>query len=162
MEESLAIPGEDAILASAKEGLGIEDILEAIVKRVPHPTGTVEKPLKALIFDSMYDIYRGVIIFVRLLNGSITKGSKMKFMATGKIFEVEEIGVFKPKMEKAEKLAAGEVGYVAANVKEVRDAKVGDTITDEIRPDRNEALPGLQRRPPHGLLRALPGEFRGL
>lgn len=143
MEESLALPGEDAIKASAKEGIGIEDILEAIVQRVPHPTGNVEKPLKALIFDSMYDIYRGVMIFVRVLDGVVQKGTKMKFMATNKVFEVEEIGVFKPKMEKAEKLSAGEVGYVAANIKEVRDAKVGDTITDEVNPTA-EALPGFK------------------
>jgi GTP-binding protein LepA len=143
MEESLALPGEDAIPASAKEGIGIEDILEAIVQRVPHPKGTVEEPLKALIFDSMYDIYRGVMIFVRVLDGVVQKGTKMKFMATGKVFEVEEIGVFKPKMEKADKLSAGEVGYVAANIKEVREAKVGDTITDEVRPTA-AALPGFK------------------
>jgi GTP-binding protein LepA len=143
MEESLAIPGEEAVLASAKEGIGIEDILEAVVKRVPHPTGIVEQPLKALIFDSMYDIYRGVMIFVRVINGSIKKGTKMKFMVSNKVFEVEEIGVFKPKMDKSDQLSAGEVGYIAANIKEVRDAKVGDTITDETNPTA-EALPGFK------------------
>ncbi len=143
MEESLAIEGSEAILASAKEGIGIEEILEAVVQRVPHPTGEVEEPLKALIFDSMFDIYRGVMIFIRVLNGSIGKNTKMKFMASGKVFEVEEIGVFKPKMEKSEKLSAGEVGYVAANIKEVRDAKVGDTITEEGRPTA-EAMPGFK------------------
>ncbi len=132
----------------------------AVVNKVPPPTGIVDEPLKGLIFDSMYDIYRGVIIFVRLLNGSITKGSKMKLMSS-KVFEVEEIGVFKPKMEKTESLAAGEVGYIAANVKEVRDAKVGDTITDEVRSYRRGAA-RLQGCFAHGLLRALSGEFGGL
>jgi len=143
MEDSLAIDGSEAVLASAKEGIGIEEILEAVVQRVPHPTGEVAEPLKALIFDSMFDIYRGVMIFVRVINGSIKKGTKMKFMVTNKVFEVEEIGVFKPKMEKSDQLSAGEVGYIAANIKEVRDAKVGDTITDESNPTA-EALPGFK------------------
>jgi GTP-binding protein LepA len=143
MEDSLAIDGSEAVLASAKEGIGIEEILEAVVQRVPHPTGEVAEPLKALIFDSMFDIYRGVMIFVRVINGSIKKGTKMKFMVTNKVFEVEEIGVFKPKMEKSDQLSAGEVGYIAANIKEVRDAKVGDTITDETNPTA-EALPGFK------------------
>jgi GTP-binding protein LepA len=143
MEDSLAIDGSEAVLASAKEGIGIEEILEAVVQRVPHPTGEVAEPLKALIFDSMFDIYRGVMIFVRVINGSIKKGTKMKFMVTNKVFEVEEIGVFKPKMEKSDQLSAGEVGYIAANIKEVRDAKVGDTITDESNPTA-ETLPGFK------------------
>ncbi len=143
MEDSLAIDGSEAVLASAKEGIGIEEILEAVVKNVPPPTGVVDEPLKALIFDSMFDIYRGVMIFVRVINGSIKKGTKMKFMVTNKVFEVEEIGVFKPKMEKSDQLSAGEVGYIAANIKEVRDAKVGDTITDETNPTA-EALPGFK------------------
>jgi len=143
MEDSLAIDGSEAVLASAKEGIGIEEILEAVVKNVPSPTGVVDEPLKALIFDSMFDIYRGVMIFVRVINGTIKKGTKMKFMVTNKVFEVEEIGVFKPKMEKSDQLSAGEVGYIAANIKEVRDAKVGDTITDETNPTA-EALPGFK------------------
>jgi GTP-binding protein LepA len=143
MEESLAIDGSEAVLASAKEGTGIEEILEAVVRRVPHPTGGVDEPLKALIFDSMFDIYRGVMIFIRVFDGCVQKGTKIKFMATNKVFEVEEIGVFKPKMEKSDQLSAGEVGYIAANIKEVRDAKVGDTITEEDRPTK-EALPGFK------------------
>jgi GTP-binding protein LepA len=143
MEESLAIEGSEAILASAKDGLGIEDILEAVIARVPPPTGEAAEPVKGLIFDSMFDIYRGVIIFVRLLNGTIQKGTKMKFMATDLVFEIEEIGVFKPKMEKVDKLSAGEVGYICANIKEVRDAKVGDTITEASRPTA-QALPGFK------------------
>ncbi len=143
MEESLALEGSEAILASAKDGIGIEEILEAVVTRVPHPTGETGDALKGLIFDSMFDIYRGVIVFVRILNGTITKGTKMKFMATSKVFEVEEIGVFKPKMEKAETLSAGEVGYIAANIKEAKDAKVGDTITNEQNPTA-EPLPGFK------------------
>ena len=143
MEESLAIEGSEAILASAKEGLGIEEILEAVVKRVPAPKGNAQEPLKGLIFDSMFDIYRGVMIFVRIMEGTIEKNTRMKLMANGKVFEVEEVGVFKPKMEKTDKLSAGEVGYIAANIKEVRDAKVGDTVTEEVRPTA-EALPGFK------------------
>jgi GTP-binding protein LepA len=143
MEESLALEGSEAILASAKDGIGIEEILEAVVTRVPHPTGETGDALKGLIFDSMFDIYRGVIVFVRILNGTITKGTKMKLMATSKVFEVEEIGVFKPKMEKAETLSAGEVGYIAANIKEAKDAKVGDTITNEQNPTA-EPMPGFK------------------
>ncbi len=143
MEESLALDGSEAILASAKEGIGIEEILEAVVQRVPPPSGDEGKTVKGLIFDSMFDIYRGVIVFVRMLDGTLQKGSRIKFMATAKVFEVEEIGVFKPKMEKTERLLAGEVGYVAANIKEVRDAKVGDTLTEEGNPTR-EALPGFK------------------
>ncbi len=143
MEESLAIEGSEAILASAKEGIGIEEILEAVVKRVPAPIGNAEEPLKGLIFDSMYDIYRGVMIFVRILEGKIEKNTKMRLMATGKVFEVEEVGVFKPKMEKTGILSAGEVGYIAANIKEVRDAKVGETVTEEGRPTA-EAMPGFK------------------
>src|SRR6185369_11313148 len=104
MEESLALDPSEAIPASAKEGIGIGDILEAVIQRVPPPGGEVEKPLKGLIFDSMFDIYRGVIIFVRLMEGSLQKGTRIKFMAAGKVFEVEEVGVFKPKMEKTDKL----------------------------------------------------------
>ena len=143
MEESLAIPGEEAIPASAKEGIGIQDILEAVVKRIPPPQGEPEEPLKGLIFDSMFDIYRGVIVFIRLLNGKIAKNTKMKLMSTGKVFEVEEVGVFKPKMGKTDGLSAGEVGYVAANIKEVRDAKVGDTVTEEGRPTASP-MPGFK------------------
>ncbi len=143
MEKSLALDSSEAILASAKEGTGIQEILEAIVKRVPHPKGETQEPLKGLIFDSMFDPYRGVIVFVRMFNGAISHGARMKFMATGKVFEVEEVGVFKPKMEKSEKLSAGEVGYVAANIKEARDAKVGDTITEESHPT-DKPLPGFK------------------
>ena len=143
MEESLAIEGSEAILASAKEGIGIEDILEAVIARVPAPQGEAPNSLKGLIFDSMFDIYRGVIVFVRILDGTIQKNTKMKLMATGNVFEVEEVGVFKPKMEKVEKLSAGEVGYICANMKEAKDAKVGDTITEESRPT-GSPLPGFK------------------
>ena len=159
MEESLAIEGSEAILASAKEGIGIEDILEAVVTRVPPPTGEEEEPLKALIFDSMFDIYRGVMIFIRVINGSIQKNTKMKLMATGKIFEVEEIGVFKPKMEKSDKLSAGEVGYVAANIKDVRGRQGGGHHHGPNPPDGGGHA-GVQGRASHGFLRPLPREHR--
>ena len=129
MEESLSIEGSEAILASAKEGIGTEEILEAIVRRIPPPHGAVDAPLKALVFDSMYDIYKGVIIFVRLLEGTVRKNDLIRFMATGKVFEVEEVGIFKPKMAPIGVLSSGEVGFIAANIKEARDARVGDTVT---------------------------------
>ncbi len=143
MEESLAIPGEEAILASAKEGIGIEEILEAVVARVPAPKGRSRRTPQGPYLRFHVRHLPGRHVFVRLLDGVIAKGTKMKLMATGKIFEVEEVGVFKPKMEKTEGLSAGEVGYIAANIKEVRDAKVGDTITDEIHPTAS-ALPGFK------------------
>ena len=143
MEESLAIDGSEALLASAKEGKGTSEILEAIVKRVPPPRGTPDAPLKCLVFDSMYDVYRGVIIFVRVLEGTVTKNDRIRFMATGKVFEVEEVGIFKPKMAPIEALTAGEVGYVAANIKEARDARVGDTVTHDANPTA-APLPGFK------------------
>jgi GTP-binding protein LepA len=143
MEESLALDGNEAILASAKEGIGVPEILEAIVKHVPAPTGSADEPLKALVFDSMYDVYRGVVVFVRVLNGRIRKDDHIRFMITGTLFEVEEVGIFTPKMAKVDELAAGEVGYIAANIKDVRDARVGDTVTLVANPTASP-LPGFK------------------
>ncbi len=143
MEESLALDGDSAILASAKEGIGVPEILEAIVKHVPPPLGSVDAPLKALVFDSMFDAYQGVVVFVRVLDGSIKKNDKIRFMNSGTMFEVEEVGTFAPKRTKVESISAGEVGYIAANIKDARDARVGDTITwDENR--TASALPGFK------------------
>ncbi len=146
--ELLGIIGDDAADAlpiSAKKGTGIEDVLEAVVNKVPPPAaGTLENPLKALVFDSHYDSYRGVIAYIRVVEGSIRKGDRIKFMNTGKNFEVVETGVFKPAMEVVDGLTAGEVGYLIASVKNVGDAQVGDTITSAEHPAA-EALPGYRK-----------------
>jgi GTP-binding protein LepA len=147
IEESLGIDAEEALLVSAKTGLGAREVLEAIVKKVPPPRGQIEKPLKALVFDSNYDTYRGVIIFVRVVDGSIGKGLKVKMMASGRASEVEESGVFSPHMTKTEKLAAGEVGYVIIGIKDVKEINVGDTLTEAKRP-ADAGLPGYKEAKP--------------
>src|SRR3982074_2280378 len=123
------IPRDQVIFASAKQGIGTEDILEAVVSRVPPPRGDATKPLRALIFDSYYDIYRGVITYVRVVDGEIIPRTKIRMMNTDKVHDVDEVGWFAPRPQPAEKLTAGEVGYVIAAIKNVVDARVGDTIT---------------------------------
>src|SRR6266436_2450015 len=123
------IPREEVIFASAKQGIGTQDILEAVISRVPPPHGDPSAPLRALIFDSHYDIYRGVITYVRVVDGQIKARDKIRMMNTGKVHEVDEVGWFAPRPTPAEKLTAGEVGYVTAAIKNVIDARVGDTIT---------------------------------
>ncbi|AGB41813.1 GTP-binding protein LepA [Halobacteroides halobius DSM 5150] len=143
----VGIDPDEAILTSAKNGVGIEEVLEAIVDRIPAPAGNVDKPLKALIFDSMYDSYRGVISYYRVLDGIIKPGMKIKMMATDKTFEVDEVGTFSPEMTEANQIKAGEVGYVAANIKDVKDAQVGDTITNAKNPT-TKRLPGYKPAKP--------------
>ena len=135
---------QDTPLISAKEGIGIEDVLETIVKKVPAPQGDKEMPLRALIFDSYYDSYRGVIASIRVKEGSIRKGMKIKMMATDKIFEVDEVGLYMSGLVPVEELIAGEVGYVTASIKNVTDTRVGDTITEANRPAA-EPLPGYKK-----------------
>ncbi|MDO8281512.1 MAG: translation elongation factor 4 [Thermodesulfovibrionia bacterium] len=147
IEESLGIDCSDVILASAKEGIGTRDILEAVVRRVPPPADKIEQPLKALVFDSWFDAYQGVIVLVRLFEGSVRKGSNIKFMATGKIFDVLEVGVFIPARKSVDKLEAGEVGYIIAGIRDVVDTRVGDTITDTKKP-ASEACPGYKEIKP--------------
>ena len=134
IEEVLGLDPEEAIPASAKEGVGVKDILEAIVKRVPPPKGDKSRPLKALIFDSYYDNYKGVIPFIRIYDGTVKPDMKIKLMSNGKEFEVIEVGTQSPFMKKLERLSAGEVGYIAANIKNIEDTQVGDTITDAQKP----------------------------
>ncbi|MGM0370224.1 MAG: translation elongation factor 4 [Bacillota bacterium] len=143
----LGIDPDEAILTSAKEGIGIEKVLETVVERVPAPSGDVDEPLKALIFDSVYDSYRGAISYFRVINGSIEPGMNIEMMATGKDFEVEEVGVFTPQREKVDRINSGEVGYMTANIKNVEEARVGDTITDTDNPTA-EPLPGYQPAKP--------------
>ncbi|MCS7262119.1 MAG: translation elongation factor 4 [Aquificaceae bacterium] len=143
IEEVLGLSSEEAILASAKEGIGVEEILEAIVKKIPPPKGDRTKPLKALIFDSYYDPYRGAVAFVRVFDGKVRPGMRIRLFSTGKEFEVTEVGAQTPKLTKFEELSAGDVGYVAASIKDVRDIRVGDTITEAKSPT-SEAVPGFR------------------
>ncbi len=143
IEEVLALPGEDALLASAKEGIGIEDILEAIVERVPPPRLRGDDTLRASVFDSVFDSYRGVVSYVRVFSGTIEKGRRIRMMATGNDYEVKEVGVFTPKQSPRPALGPGDVGYLIANVKSTADVKIGDTVTDARKPAA-EALPGFK------------------
>ena len=147
LEDVIGIPADEAILVSAKAGIGIEDVLEAVVRQVPPPTIDTEAPLRALIFDSHYDPYRGAVAYIRVMEGEIKDRMKIKMMNNNKIFEVSEIGTFQPQMTKVSTLAAGEVGYLVAGVKNVKDTQVGDTITSAERP-AEMALPGYQRANP--------------
>lgn len=143
----IGIDGESALLVSAKSGIGIESILEAVVDQIPAPDGDVNQPLKALIFDSLYDSYRGVVAYVRIKEGSVKVGDKIKMMATGKEFEVNEVGVFNPKLVPLDKLEVGDVGYLTASIKNVGDSHVGDTITLANNP-ATEPLPGYRKLNP--------------
>ena len=134
LENVLAIPREEVLLASAKDGTGVAEILEAIVERMPPPRGDASAPLRALIFDSHYDPYRGVIVYVRLEEGSLHSRENVRLMASGAETEILELGVFRPQLTPVERLSAGEVGYVASGLKSVRDARVGDTLTSAERP----------------------------
>jgi GTP-binding protein LepA len=132
--ETLPIDVDDAILTSAKHGTGTEEVLEAIVRKVPPPSGSEDAPLKALIFDSWFDTYRGAIVLVRVFDGVIKKGMRVRLMSTEKAYEVAEVGVFTPKMKEAESLSAGQAGYLVAGIKNVADTHIGDTVTDAARP----------------------------
>ncbi len=144
IEDVIGIDASEAILASAKSGLGVEEILEAIVHKIPQPQGDDEKPLKALIFDSKFDSYKGAIPYIRVFDGKVTKGTNIKMMSSGKVFEIIEVGVFTPSMTIVEELRAGQVGYVAGSIKNVQDTQVGDTITDADDPVK-EPLPGYRK-----------------
>jgi GTP-binding protein LepA len=147
IEDIIGLDASSSILASAKEGTGTRDILEAIVTRFPPPTGDREAPLKALIFDSRYDAYRGVVIVVRVIDGVLRPKQKIRLMAVGEDFEVDSIGVFSPKATPVDELGVGEVGYVVANIKRVADAKIGDTLTETARPTP-EPFPGFKELKP--------------
>ena len=145
IEDVIGLEAEDAPQISAKNGLNIEDVLEAIVAKVPAPTGDAGAPLQALIFDSIYDSYKGVIVFLRVMEGTVRKGTKIKMMATGATAEVVELGIFGPgQFIPCEELSAGMVGYITASLKNVKDTRVGDTVTDANRPCA-EPLPGYKK-----------------
>ncbi len=147
IEDVLGLDTSDAPKISAKEGVGIDDVLKAIAKYLPAPKGDIDQPLKALVFDSYYDNYRGAISFVRVIDGTVKKGDEIKFMATGKKFEVTETGVFSPGQIPTSGLKAGDVGYIAASVKNVSDTRVGDTITSAAHPTATP-LPGYKKAMP--------------
>ena len=147
IEQIIGLDCSNAILASAKEGIGIDEILEAIVQRVPPPRNTVDDPLRALIFDSYYDSYRGVIVYFRVMDGTVKKGDRIRLMASKKEYEIDELGVLSPNQKQVEELHAGEVGYLAAAIKAVADARVGDTITLAAKPAA-QPLPGYTEAKP--------------
>lgn len=147
VEEVIGLDVSEAILVSAKSGIGIQDVLEAIAYKIPSPKGDINEPLSALIFDSHYDAYKGVIAYVRVMTGHIVPGMKIKMMVTDKRFEVTEVGIFKPALANVEELTPGQVGFVVASIKNVRDIQVGDTITEADRPAK-EPLPGYRRITP--------------
>ncbi|MGM0436980.1 MAG: translation elongation factor 4 [Bacillota bacterium] len=143
----VGIDPEEAISASAKEGTGIEEILEAIVERTPAPSANHDKPLRALVFDSLYNSYQGVIAYVRIVDGSIKKGQKIKMMANEYVYEVDEVGVFNPEMVEIDSLDSGEVGYIIAGIKDVKNCRVGDTVTLAENP-ASKPLPGYKKVKP--------------
>jgi GTP-binding protein LepA len=143
LEDILQLPSDEAVSASAKMGIGIEDILESIVRLIPPPTDPGDGVLRASVFDSVFDNYRGVVSYVRIFSGSIQRGMKIQMMSTGQNYEVKDVGVFKPKMVGCDKLESGDVGYVIANVKSTADVKIGDTITETRNPAK-EPLPGFK------------------
>lgn len=134
IEDILGLQAEDALLVSAKEGVGIGELLEGIVEKIPPPQGSLDKPLKALIFDSWFDSYQGAVVLVRIFDGVMRKGMQMQIMSSGKVFEVSRLGFFNPDMVEAEQLGEGELGFVMAGIKEVADVIIGDTITDAAQP----------------------------
>ena len=147
IEEVIGLDASEAVLASAKAGIGIEEILEQVVEKVPAPAGDPEAPLKALIFDSLYDAYRGVVAYIRVVEGTVKVGDKIKMMATGAEFEVNEVGVFTPKAVMRDELSVGDVGFLTASIKNVGDTRVGDTITNA-KNGAIEPLPGYRKLNP--------------
>ena len=145
--EVLELDGADALAISAKHGTGVPEVLEAIVQRIPPPTGDPDAPLKALVFDSFYDAYQGVVVYVRLKDGRVRPGTRILLMSTGRTYDVQQVGVFTPEMRPVEELSAGQVGFLTASIKRVADAKVGETITEAARPTA-EPFPGYRDAKP--------------
>ena len=164
IEEVIGIPADDALLVSAKMGIGIPPILEAIVNRIPAPIGETEASLKALVLDSVYDNYRGVIMYTRIFDGNVKPGEKIQLMETRRSYEVEEVGIFTPEMQKTTELRTGGVGYLIAGIREIDKAKIGDTITHHVRPTETP-LPGYREMKPlvfSGLYPADTNQFHAL
>ncbi|HEY2091623.1 MAG TPA: translation elongation factor 4 [Thermoanaerobaculia bacterium] len=146
IENVIGLDAHDAVLASAKAGIGVDEVLEKIVTHIPAPKGTADAPLRALLFDSWYDSYRGVMCLVRIVDGTVKRGQKIKFMSTGLTYEVTELGIFTPKPKAVDQLSVGEVGFFAGNIKDIVQAKIGDTITGDR--ESPEMLPGFQEVKP--------------
>ena len=164
IEEVIGIPADDALLVSAKMGIGIPAILEAIVNRIPAPMGETEAPLKALVLDSIYNNYRGVIMYTRIFDGSVKPGEKIQLMKTRRSYEVEEVGIFTPEMQPTTALETGAVGYLIAGIREIDNAKIGDTVTHHARPTETP-LPGYREMKPlvfSGLYPADTNQFHAL
>ena len=147
ISDIIGLDGDHALLASAKMGTGVHEILEAIVERLPPPAGSADAPLKALIFDSRYDPYRGVVIVVRVIDGTLRPGMRIRLMAEGQDYDAEQVGIFSPKAVVVEELGVGEVGFLVANIKKISDAKIGDTVTEAARPAL-EPFPGFKELKP--------------
>jgi GTP-binding protein LepA len=147
IEDVIGLDASDAVEISAKTGLGVEEVLEAIVHRLPAPHGRADAPLKALLVDSWYDLYLGVVVLVRVIDGKLAKGQRIKLMSTGASYLVDRVGIFRPKQEMRDSLSPGEIGFFTAAIKQVADTRVGDTVTDEKRPTAH-ALPGFQEAQP--------------
>ncbi len=143
----LGLDESDILLASAKQGIGTADILEAVVNKIPHPKGESANPLQALIFDSKYDVYKGVIILVRVMNGVLKKGMQIMMMAKKSTYDILEVGIFNPKAQQVDELSSGEVGYVTCNIREAKEVNVGDTVTDALHP-AIAPLPGYKKVQP--------------
>jgi GTP-binding protein LepA len=143
IEDIIGLPADDAVLTSAKTGIGIDEVLEAIVTRIPPPTGDRDAPLKAMLVDSWYDSYLGVVILIRVIDGAIRKGQQVSFMAAGTTHLVDRVGAFRPKIEQLAELGPGEIGFITAQIKDITETRVGDTITDTRRP-ATQALPGFK------------------
>jgi GTP-binding protein LepA len=143
IEDIIGLPADDAVLTSAKTGIGIDEVLEAIVTRIPPPRGDTDAPLKAMLVDSWYDSYLGVVILVRVVDGAIRKGQQIRFMQAGSVHLVDRVGVFRPKIEQLDALTTGEIGFITAQIKDITETRVGDTITDARRP-ATEALAGFK------------------
>ena len=164
IEEVIGLDASNAVPVSAKTGMGVADLLERIVQQIPPPKGNKDAPLKGLLFDSWFDPYQGVVVQIRVIDGTIRVGSKIKFMHSGAVYDVLDLGVFTPFPKKVKELSVGEVGYVAAGVKNINDAKVGDTVTDAVRPTA-EALPGFELVKPFvfsGLFPSDPNDYGDL
>jgi GTP-binding protein LepA len=142
IEDVIGLDAHDALEISAKTGKGIEDVLEAIVHRLPPPQGDIDAPLKALLVDSWYDAYLGVVVLVRIIDGKLSKGQRIRLMLTGGSYQVDRVGIFRPKQEMCDRLGPGEIGFFTASIRQVADTRIGDTITDERKPTA-KPLPGF-------------------
>jgi GTP-binding protein LepA len=164
LESIIGIDPKDAVLISAKYGKGIAETLEAIVKRIPAPKGNPDGALKALLFDSWFDVYRGVVVLVRVIDGEVHKGMKIRLMSNGQVYQVDNVGVLTPKMKEVDRISTGEVGFIVANIKVVADTKIGDTITEHDRPTA-VPIPGFQEIKPMvfaGLYPVEPNQYEAL